>query len=155
MLELTALRGVAKEVLFEGADKGQPEPGRPVVPYQRSLPLDVALHPDTLLAYEMNGEPLLEDHGRPLRLVVPGWYGMASVKWLHRITVLDHSFKGFFQTERYVLLGDRGSSMPLTSVFVKSLISRPRHGEVYGLGEQSCDWAGMVWTRQDKSGGRQ
>ena len=144
MLEQSALRGVAKEVLFEGADKGEPEPGRPVVPYQRSLPLDVALHPDTLLAYEMNGEPLPDDHGRPLRLVVPGWYGMASVKWVRRITVLDHCFEGFFQTERYFLPGDRGSSTPLTTVFVKSLISRPRHGEVYGLVENQV--TGLAWS---------
>ena len=130
VLELTDVGGVAKEVLFEGADKGEPEPGRPVTPYQRSLPLDVALHPDTLLSYEMNGEPLPDDHGRPVRLVVPGWYGMASVKWVRRITVLDHSFEGFFQTQRYVLPGDGRSSTPLTTISVKSLIGRPRHGEV-------------------------
>ena len=138
VLEQAAMTDAAKEVLFEGFDSGEPGPG------QRSLPLDVALHPDTLLAYEMNGEPLPEDHGYPLRLVVPGWYGMASVKWIRRITVLDCSFEGFFQTERYVLPDDGGSTAPLTTVSVKSLISRPRHGEVYGLDEQQV--AGLAWS---------
>ena len=81
VLDAASPTGAAVEALFVGADSGEPVPGRPMA-YERSLPLDVAMDPDTLLAYEMNEEPLPEDHGRPLRLVVPRWYGMASVKWL-------------------------------------------------------------------------
>ena len=57
-----------------------------------ALPIDIAMHPDTLLAYEMNGEVLSREHGYPLRLIVPGWYGMASVKWLRRISVIQEEF---------------------------------------------------------------
>src|ERR671927_318812 len=72
----------------------------PEVTYQRALPVAKAMHPDTLLAYEMNGEALPVMHGAPLRLIVPGWYGMTSVKWLVDISVIDHAFDGFYQRER-------------------------------------------------------
>ena len=81
VLKSAGVRPNAREVLFEGHDIGNPEPGVSEMPYTRSLPIDVALHPDTLLAYEMNGQELPKEHGHPLRLIVPGWYGMASVKW--------------------------------------------------------------------------
>ncbi|MDP6107609.1 MAG: molybdopterin-dependent oxidoreductase, partial [Candidatus Brocadiia bacterium] len=83
--------------------------------YLRSLPMDTALDPDTILAHEMNGERLPEDHGHPIRLVVPRWFGMASAKWLRRITVLDRPFEGYFQTEKYVLKSDGLPPMPLTA----------------------------------------
>src|SRR2546427_6347210 len=70
------LRESAVEVVFTGADGGG---------YQRSLPREVAMDPDTLLAWEMNAEPIPARFGGPLRLIVPGWYGMASVEWLARI----------------------------------------------------------------------
>ena len=73
------------------------------------FPLDKALHPDTLLAYEMNGEPLPAMHGYPLRLLVPGWYGMNSIKWLVGIKVIDHKFDGFYQTERYMVMNGPGA----------------------------------------------
>ena len=97
VLELAGVRDNAVEVMFEGADHGPDEvvsdPAE--VTYERSLPMAKALHPDTLLAYEMNGEPLPLMHGAPLRLLVSGWYGMNSVKWLVGIHVLDHEFEGF------------------------------------------------------------
>ena len=92
VLKTAGIKANAREVLFEGHDTGRPEPGESEMPYMRSLPLDVALHPDTLLAYEMNGQELPKEHGHPLRLIVPGWYGMASVKWLRRLTVLDTGY---------------------------------------------------------------
>src|SRR5919204_206611 len=95
----------AIEVLCAGADQGDvPELARRVA-YERALPIAKALHEDTLIAYAMNGEPLPPDHGGPLRLVVPGWYGMASVKWLTRIAFSDEPLRSFYQTDRYVIDG--------------------------------------------------
>jgi DMSO/TMAO reductase YedYZ molybdopterin-dependent catalytic subunit len=97
VLEQAGVKATAVEVMFEGADHGPDEVvGDPAdVTYERSLPLAKALHPDTLLAYEMNGEPLPPQHGFPLRLLAPGWYGMSSVKWLAGIHVLNSRFEGF------------------------------------------------------------
>jgi DMSO/TMAO reductase YedYZ molybdopterin-dependent catalytic subunit len=83
----------AVDVVFTGADHGV-ERGVEQ-DYQRGLPLAEALREEALLAYEMNGAPLPPQHGYPLRLIVPGWYGMAHVKWLRAITVLDERFTGF------------------------------------------------------------
>src|SRR5439155_23960470 len=69
--------------------------------FARSLPLDEARRDDVLLAYGMNGAPLPPQHGFPLRLVVPGWYGMTNVKWLARITVLDRPFEGHRKVRGY------------------------------------------------------
>lgn len=144
ILDLAGVRVGAVDVLFEGADTGKPEPGKIETPYQRSLPIEMAMHPDVLLAYEMNGEPLAQEHGYPLRLIVPGWYGMASVKWLRRICVLDHGFEGFFQTERYIIEGNGGEVIPIREMSVKSVVSRPQQGEVLRLGAQ---WvAGLAWS---------
>jgi DMSO/TMAO reductase YedYZ molybdopterin-dependent catalytic subunit len=74
--------------------------------YARSLPIAEASRDEVLLAYEMNGQPLLPQHGFPLRLVVPGWYGMTNVKWLARITAVSEPFTGFQQAEGYRMLRD-------------------------------------------------
>ena len=84
---------------FRGADHGHVD-GRPEITcFERSLTLGDIADSDALLAYAMNGTPLTHRHGYPLRLVVPGWYGMASVKWLTNIEVLDRSFDGYFQSD--------------------------------------------------------
>jgi len=87
------------EVLFTALDRGVE--GGEEQWFQRSLPLDVALSEDVLLAYELNGGPLPPQHGFPLRLLVPGWYGMTNVKWLSRITVIDEPFTGYQQARGY------------------------------------------------------
>ena len=114
----------AREVVFTGRDRGVT---RGIDHhYQRSLPVDQALAPEPLLAYEMNGHPLPPQHGFPVRLVVPGWYGMASVKWLDRITVVEHPFEGYEQkyvyrdTQRPEDLGQ-----PVTRIRVRSLLRPP------------------------------
>ena len=89
----------AVEVLFTGLDRGVE--GGDEQAYQRSLPLDLAQLDDVLLAYDLNGEPLPPQHGRPLRLLVPGWYGMTNVKWLARISVIDEPFAGYQQSHGY------------------------------------------------------
>jgi DMSO/TMAO reductase YedYZ molybdopterin-dependent catalytic subunit len=101
LLAEAGIRPSAVEVAFTGADHGI-ERGVEQ-DYARALPLGEALDPGVLLAYEMNGMPLPPQHGWPLRLVVPGWYGMAQVKWLTSITVLDQPFTGFQNAVAYRL----------------------------------------------------
>ncbi len=92
----------AVEVVFTGLDRGAEEEGV-VEPYERSLPLGEALAGDVLLAHAINGAPLPPQHGFPLRLVVPGWYGMGNVKWLSRITVVSEPFTGYQNQVAYRL----------------------------------------------------
>ena len=149
LADAQALPG-AREVLFEGADAGRPEPGMSETPYLRSLPMDVATHPNTLLVYEMNGNELPPEHGSPLRLVVPGWYGMASVKWLRRVTVTAAAFSGYFQTYKYVIDdGLGGVSEPLSRMGVKSLICAPHDGEALAVGAAACV-NGMAWSGAER-----
>jgi sulfane dehydrogenase subunit SoxC len=116
--------GDAVEVLFTGADRGIE--GEVAQTYARSLPLAEAAREETLLAYEMNGEPLLPQHGFPLRLVVPGWYGMTNVKWLERITVLDRPFDGYQQAFSYrVRAHEEDTGEPLTRMLPRSLMVPP------------------------------
>ncbi len=96
----------AVEVVFTGADTGVQ--GGVRQQFARSLPIAEALRPDIVLAYRMNGTDLPPQHGHPLRLVVPGWYGMASVKWLSSIQVLTKPFNGFQQTVAYRYQTGRG-----------------------------------------------
>ena len=144
-LRMARLRASAVEILFEGADSGRREGCDRDVPFARSLPLAKALDPDTLLAYEFNGAPLTANHGGPVRLLVPDWYGMASVKWVVRIAALEQPFVGHFQTERYVLeVPDKGSKEPVGEMRVKSLITSPVQGEVLSPGPQII--TGAAWS---------
>ena len=116
----------AVDVVCTGADHGV-ERGVEQ-DYQRALPVDVALatEPEVLVAYEMNGAPLPPQHGYPLRLVVPGWYGMAQVKWLRDITVTDTPFTGFQQAVAYRLRQhpeDEGE--PVTRIAPRALLVPP------------------------------
>lgn len=114
--------GNAVEFLFTGADRGEKE-GWGEITFQRSLPvdvLDVAIQP--LLAWEMNGVPLTPEHGAPVRLVVPGWYAVASVKWLTRIETITEPFGGYFQADRYRYLRPDGTVTPVTRMRVRGLL---------------------------------
>jgi DMSO/TMAO reductase YedYZ molybdopterin-dependent catalytic subunit len=114
----------AVEVVFTGLDRGV-EGGAEQV-YERSLALADALRDDVLLAYAMGGAPLLAQHGFPLRLVVPGWYGMTAVKWLDRITVVAEPFAGYQQATAYRLRQDPDEAgNPVTRIEPRSLITPP------------------------------
>jgi DMSO/TMAO reductase YedYZ molybdopterin-dependent catalytic subunit len=147
VLQKARVRPEALEVLFEGADVGT-EPGQPEpMAFARSLPMDKALDPDTVLAVRMNGELLEPSHGAPVRLLVPGWYGVASVKWLRRIEVLDRPFHGYFQSTKYTV--QRPSDGGVEQVVVgpmalKSEIIRPHPGEVLGVGTNRL--FGVAWA---------
>lgn len=101
VLTLAGLADDAVSVLLVGLDEESPEGG-----FQRVLPLEKALDPDTILAYEMNGEPLPRDHGFPLRAIVPGWVGSSQIKWLGRIVVSSDPQWTRNNTTSYVLIGD-------------------------------------------------
>jgi DMSO/TMAO reductase YedYZ molybdopterin-dependent catalytic subunit len=131
--------------VFHGADHG-PYKGGPDIAFERALPVEYALGPenDVLLAYGMNGEPLTPDHGAPLRLVVPGWYGMASVKWLSRITVQPAPFEAQFQTRSYVFEWAGGEREPVTRMRVRALITDPAPGAVLSRDRQVI--RGKAWS---------
>lgn len=146
LLQLANPQEGSVEAVFIGADRGEVEPGR-VENFTRSLPLEVALDPDTIVAWSMNGQPLSPAHGFPLRLVVPGWYGMASVKWLTAVTLRAEPYNGFFQTERYVYLEEEGtrSGHPVDRIRVRSLILSPSQDAVLPRGEPATV-AGIAWS---------
>jgi DMSO/TMAO reductase YedYZ molybdopterin-dependent catalytic subunit len=108
--------------------------------------LERALHPDTLLAYAMNGEPLPTEHGAPVRLVVPGWYGMASVKWLERIRASSVQFRGYFQWDRYMMVDpdDESRREPLGTMRVRSIFTEPQSGASVPRGRHHI--RGLAWS---------
>ena len=132
ILEKAGLKETAVEVSFGGAD----------AQYVRSLPLDKALDPDTIIAWEMNGAPIPALFGGPLRLVVPGWYGMASVKWLARIEALEEPFSGEFQREKYLY----AAGEPVSQMRVKSLLTEPASGQVVAM--EPLMIRGFAWGGQ-------
>ena len=143
VLEEAGVAPDATHVLVTGADGGPRADAEGWVPFARALPLEVARSPDTLLALAMNDAPLLPAHGAPVRLVVPGWYGMASVKWVARIDLLTHDFDGYFQRQRYVY--DVGGAIePVTRMRVKSCIVAPADGDRVPLGPATV-W-GWAWS---------
>ncbi|MER7889590.1 sulfite oxidase [Micromonospora sp. NPDC094482] len=114
----------AVDVVFTGADHGV-ERGVEQ-DYQRALPVADALREEVLLAYEMNGAPLLPQHGAPLRLIVPGWYGMAHVKWLRSISVVTEPFQGYQNAVAYRVRQDADDpGVPVTRIEPRALVRPP------------------------------
>ena len=124
VLEMAGQLASAVEVVCVGADAGTTADAGKRTAYERSLPIVDAMREDVLLAYAMNGEDLPREHGAPLRLVMPGWYGMASVKWLARLRLVERKFEGFFQSRRYII-GQR----PLREIAPRAVIAWPREDE--------------------------
>ena len=135
----------AKTVIFHGADSGTVVESQAPMHFARAIPLEKAMDSLTLLAYEMNGQPLPADHGFPLRALVAGWYGMDSVKWLTRIEISDKPFDGYFQQEEYVSVRSSGERQAITAMRVNSKILSPAQGEkIHGKTYQvrGVAWAG-------------
>jgi DMSO/TMAO reductase YedYZ molybdopterin-dependent catalytic subunit len=137
LLDRAGIKPGAVDVILEGADRGESRPPFPATPgvisFSRSLPVTKATSPEVLLAYQMNGADLTVPHGYPVRAIVPGWYGMASIKWLTRIVVSEKPFDGFFQTFSYTLWTRPNgipTLTPVTEIDVKSQIARPSPFEV-------------------------
>jgi DMSO/TMAO reductase YedYZ molybdopterin-dependent catalytic subunit len=151
LLERAGLKPQGLHVQFQGADR----PMLATVPkFIRSIPLAKALHPDTLVAYAMNGRPLPLPHGAPLRVVTPGWMAESSIKWLNEISVRADESPGYFMQQAYRIpetsirlsSGLPGSAMvPVERMPVKSLIAAPGNGETVRSGPvtiQGVAWAG-------------
>jgi DMSO/TMAO reductase YedYZ molybdopterin-dependent catalytic subunit len=124
LLEEAGVPDGTVEVLFTGLDRGVE--GGEEQWFQRSLPLDVALRDEVLLAYDLNGGPLPPQHGFPLRLLVPGWYGMTNVKWLSHVTLIDEPFDGYQQARGYRLRIDPDEpGEPLQRILPRALLEPP------------------------------
>ena len=149
LLAEAGVRDGAVEALFTGLDRGVE--GGVQQAYERALSLADA--EGALLAYEMNGEPLPPQHGFPLRLVVPGWYGMTNVKWLARITVLAEPYQGYQNAVAYRWYGEDGEpGEPVTRMMPRSLMvppgvpdfmTRERHVEAGPVVLQGRAWSGQ------------
>jgi DMSO/TMAO reductase YedYZ molybdopterin-dependent catalytic subunit len=149
----TPLRGVlekvrpmsqAREFLFQGADHGLE--GSQELTFARSLPLDEALAGEALLAYRMNDRPLTQMHGAPLRLIMPRWYGVASVKWLTHIAARTTPFRGWYMAARYIFADAQQRAWgPVTRMAVKSLITVPAHGAQVRAGQMHTI-GGLAWS---------
>lgn len=130
LLDRAGLSPKARDVVFTGRDRGFD--GGSEHNYARSLTPALAQSEDVLVAWEMNGSPLLPQHGFPLRLVVPGWFGMASVKWLERIEAIDTPFNGFQQAGTYIFRETADEpGTPVTALRVKSLMVPPGIPDFY------------------------
>ena len=144
----------AVEVLFAGADHGSyilnpvlKDIDASDLSFERSLTLVHAADPsaEILIAYEMNGEPLNPDHGSPFRLIVPHWYGVASVKWLKRIELLTQPFIGEFETGHYLYQWADRPAERVTLMRPRARITDPRSGAAIRAGEP-CVVRGKAWS---------
>ena len=150
LLDRAGLTGKAYDVVLEGADRGipkeGPKPSKPIS-YSRSVLLEKALD-DVLIAYLMNGMELPPDHGFPVRAIVPGHYGMASVKWLTHIGVLEEQFQGYWQTIDYGYWDQVDGipvRRPLSELKLKSEIARPSTLERVPKGQMYTVY-GAAWS---------
>jgi DMSO/TMAO reductase YedYZ molybdopterin-dependent catalytic subunit len=149
LLEEVGVRDGAVEVLFTGLDRGVE--GEEEQAYERSLPVGELIAGDAILAYEVNGASLPPQHGYPLRLVVPGWYGMTSVKWLSRITVLAEPFGGYQMRHSYRVRQEEDEpGEPITAIAPRSLMIPPGIPEFLSRARVveagTCHVVGRAWS---------
>jgi DMSO/TMAO reductase YedYZ molybdopterin-dependent catalytic subunit len=147
VLRLAGVSSAAREVVFKGADGGAVEGHAEPIRFERSLALADALDEDVLLAYAMNGDPLPIEHGFPLRLIVPGWYAVAAVKWLTEIVLIEAPFSGHYQTDKYQYEWTRGGETvrePVTLQQVRALITEPAAGADVPRGQTVI--RGVAWS---------
>lgn len=136
VLDLASIREGAVDVVAQGADFDE---------MKRGLPVAIASDPNTLLVWEMNGEPLTVPHGAPVRMIVPGWGGIASTKWLASLTVLDTPFAGLYNAVNYVMISESGEkSTPVREMPPKSIFTTPLSGAAIAAGTQRA--GGFAWS---------
>lgn len=164
IIDRAGVRPDAVEVVLIGADRGIVDGGKKTaspgeVAFARSLPLVKARDEETLLAYAMNDEALTTEHGYPLRAVVPGWFGMAWVKWLTAIRIVDRPFLGYWQGRDYFRwdrsLGEP-NLVPLSTMEVKAEIAQPVQGAKLSVGARTrifgAAWSGEAPIREVQVG---
>jgi sulfane dehydrogenase subunit SoxC len=149
VLDAAGVRRDAVEVVFTGADRGVE--GGIEQSYQRSLAVDTAMASEALLAYELNGAPLPPQHGFPLRLVVPGWYGMTNVKWLSTITASREPLEGYQQRVAYRLRQEEDEpGEPLSRIAPRSLMVPPGIPDFFTRARRlrpgPCELSGRAWS---------
>ena len=147
VLDRAGVTAEGRHVIFRGADSGTVDGHAEPIAFERSLSLEDARGSEALLAYAMNGEALPWRHGFPLRLIVPSWYAVASVKWLTEIEVVDRPFEGHYQTESYFFEREAGGRIerePLTLQRVRSLITEPAEEVEVDRGELVV--RGVAWS---------
>jgi DMSO/TMAO reductase YedYZ molybdopterin-dependent catalytic subunit len=147
VLDRAGVRSEAREVLFRGTDNGEVDGSSGCIRFERSLTVADARQGGVLLAYAMNGEPLPVQHGFPLRVVVPDWYAVASVKWLTEIVLTDRPFTGHYQTEKYWYEWQRNGRLerePVTLQRVRALITEPAPDQALPRGDLAV--RGVAWS---------
>jgi len=135
VLERVGVDPRAREVVFFGADRGKEEVVFRTQTFEleqqfaRSITLDNAMRPEPMLAYALNGQPLTRDQGFPVRLMMPGWYGVANVKWLSEVHLQEERFLGNYQARHYRTIwavGGTGEESDPETQFVESEVTRLR-----------------------------
>ncbi len=147
VLVRAGVKASASGVVFRGADSGKLDASSEPIRFERSLSIENAQASEVLLAYAMNGEALPIVHGYPLRVIVPGWYAVASVKWLTEIEVISGPFSGHYQTETYFFEWQRGEQAvrdPISLQRVRSLITEPEPDSEVEQGELPI--RGVTWS---------
>ena len=147
VLDRAGLKRDAREVVFRGADSGDVQGRHGPIHFERSLAVEQLNDAGAILAYAMNGEALPVQHGYPVRLVVAGWYAVASVKWLTAIEVIDHPFLGYYQADVYQYEREVDGQIvrePVTLQRVRSVIIEPRSDQVVAPGEAVI--RGVAWS---------
>jgi sulfite oxidase len=150
VLSNAGVKATAKHIIMNGMD----EPAGSAPDFVRSIPIEKAMHPNTMLAYKMNGEDIPVEHGFPLRLIVPGWEAAASTKWIANIRVSETEADGFFFKTAYRIPNrtvapgtavDPNDMVPYTALDVKSIFTYPREGTTVRTGS-SIELRGFAWA---------
>jgi DMSO/TMAO reductase YedYZ molybdopterin-dependent catalytic subunit len=149
LLDRAGIKSNAREIILEGADRGKledPKAPHGEMNFARSIPIEKAR--DVLLAYKMNDEELPVEHGFPVRAIVPGWYAVASIKWLQRIVVTDKPFNGYYQTLDYAYWkhdSDQARLTALSEIQTKAVITQPSDDDRVGA-NSSVRVRGAAWS---------
>lgn len=147
VLNRAGVKSSGRNIVFRGADRGAVDGHTETIAFERSLSVGEARESGALLVYAMNGEALPWQHGFPLRVIVPSWYAVASVKWLSEIEVVDHPFQGYYQAEKYQFereVNGRTEREPLTLQRVRSVITEPAEEANVDCGELAV--RGVAWS---------